>query len=151
MARWTKTPKERLLDKIEKRENGCWVWTAATNPQGYGLMVYKKRLISAHRISWMEHVGEIQDGLYVCHRCDNPLCINPDHLFLGSQKENMDDMIRKGRQIHPRGEDFNKSKLTWEAVRHIRSSDMTGYALAKMYGVGKNTIYAILKNRTWKE
>lgn len=151
MARWTKTPLERLLDKIVKAQNGCWEWIAAKNPAGYGVMVYKNGVRLATRISWMEHIGEIPDGMMVCHKCDNPACVNPDHLFLGTQRDNMEDMIRKGRQYHPSGEEFNKSKLNWDAIRDIRTSDMTGYALAKKYGVGKSTVYAILHNRTWKE
>lgn len=151
MARWTKTPLERLLDKIVKAENGCWIWTAAKNPAGYGVMVYKKNLRLATRISWMEHVGEIPEGMNVCHRCDDPACINPEHLFLGTQRENMHDMIGKGRQYHPSGEDTHNCRLSWDKVRHIRSSGLPGTELARLYGVKKNTIYSVLKNRTWKE
>jgi len=88
--------KKRLLKHI-KIENECWNWIGAKARHGYGASIYKGKLIPAHRLSYMIFKGEINDSKYVCHTCDNAKCINPDHLWLGTQKENMHDMIKKNR------------------------------------------------------
>ena len=100
--------RSRLKSKIKKDDNGCWVWTGSLHkPMPYG----RVRLRSfaghptrftwrAHRASYIAFKGNIPEGMYVCHSCDNPSCINPDHLFLGTHQDNMDDMHAKGRYIH---------------------------------------------------
>jgi hypothetical protein len=151
MPRWTKTPKERLFEKSTPAENGCIEWTGSANGKGYGMMVYKGHIRAAHRISWMEHFGDIPGNMLVCHRCDNPKCINPMHLFLGTNQDNMNDMKRKGRQYTPKGEDHARSKLTWDAVRDIRTSSDSAMMLAKRYGVSDMTIYYVKTGKGWKE
>jgi len=96
---------------IEK--DGCWEWTLHRNHSGYGLTHIGGKTRYAHRLMWEEVNGKIPEGMYVCHKCDNPSCINPDHLFLGTQLENMQDMVRKGRSA--RG-DKHKSHLHPESV-----------------------------------
>ena len=77
--------------------SGCWLWKRAINSAGYGLIGKEGKLYTAHRISWELHNGPIPEGIQVCHKCDVKYCVNPDHLFLGTQKDNMDDAVRKGR------------------------------------------------------
>lgn len=149
MPRWTKTIHERFFDKVEKTDS-CWIWTGAKNRKNYGMFVYKGRVHMSHRVSYMEWKGEIPDGKLVCHTCDNPSCVNPDHLFVGSNQDNMDDMKSKGRQRFLTGENNKNSKLTWQQVREIRSSDESVLTLAKKYGVSDVTIYYVLKEG-WKE
>lgn len=90
-----KTPEQRYFENVEIKE-GCWGWRAATNRKGYGRF-YSKHTQSAHRFSWIIHKGKIPDGLFVLHKCDNPPCTNPEHLFLGTNLDNIRDMIAKGR------------------------------------------------------
>lgn len=92
-----------IMNRVEQEPNtGCWLWTGAVIPvSGYGQMRYGKGTPKkAHRVSYEIFVGPIPDGLYVCHRCDTPLCVNPDHLFLGTAKDNAQDAMRKGRYAH---------------------------------------------------
>ena len=89
----------RFLEMYEPDPyTGCWNWTESTAPNGYGRMSYNGTTDYAHRLSWNAHFGVIPDGLHVLHRCDNPTCVNPEHLFLGTHQDNMDDMMRKGRR-----------------------------------------------------
>src|SRR5687767_4720826 len=87
---------ERFWEKVRKTD-GCWLWTASRNAKGYGQIMYQRRPIHAHRVSWQLANGPIPDGLCVLHRCDNPQCVNPGHLFLGTIVDNNRDMFAKGR------------------------------------------------------
>lgn len=145
---------ERFWDNVNKTFN-CWEWMTSTT-YGYGQTFYKGKNSRAHRVSWELTYGEIPDGLCVLHKCDNPRCVNPDHLFLGTQKDNIHDMMRKGRKpipVYLRGEDSHLSKLTWDKVDTIRrlnkSQGIKAPTIAKMFNVTKQTIYYILKGHTW--
>lgn len=95
------------------KSGDCWLWTGATDHNGYGKVDYRtplRRTLGAHRISWMLRYGDIPNGLKVLHKCDNPKCVNPDHLFLGTHQDNMDDMVAKGRQ----------KSLSWEEQKRRR-------------------------------
>lgn len=152
-----KSVRERLLSWHEKRADGCWVWTAAKDARGYGhikIMRDGRRISTkAHRVSYMEFKGEIPPGLCVCHHCDNPSCINPDHLFLGTHRDNSADCISKGRHAH--NETHGRAKLTEEQVRFCRfvykkqHSLLGCNALARVFGVDHMTMRVLLDEKTW--
>lgn len=89
---------KRFFDKVEKTDY-CWIWTGGGRGQGYGALKFKGKIVDAHRVSYELHYGEIPKGMFVCHTCDNRKCVNPDHLFLGTQKDNMRDCKNKGRLV----------------------------------------------------
>lgn len=92
---------QRFFNKIEKSEDGCWLWKAGSRGNGYGAFKLHHKTIDAHRISWMLHYGDIPNGMFVCHKCDVRQCVNPDHLFLGTNSDNMKDCYRKNRMTLP--------------------------------------------------
>ena len=134
---------ERFSSKINKNKNGCWEWIGQKDSHGYGKFINNGREEKASRVSYKFHSGTIPRGMNVCHTCDNPSCVNPKHLFLGTQKDNMIDACKKGRIC---------SKLKEKDVREIRSKrgDYTRRQLAKKYKVSPDTIKSIMCNRTWK-
>lgn len=135
------------------KKNGCWIWNASSNSAGYGLMRINYEYILAHRLSWMIYKGEIPAGLCVLHNCDIPACVNPDHLFIGSQKENIKDMISKNRNSCGIGEKNGHSILSEKIVLEIRNKYIpkkySMRMLAKEYGVTPQNIFSIVKNKTW--
>lgn len=128
---------------------GCWEWTASKTSSGYGKIFVVGKLRAAHRVSYEMRHGAIPNGMRVLHRCDNPACINPDHLFLGSDADNVADMISKGRQ--QKGSRHYKAKLSENDVRAIRSAkNETPNNLAKQFGVTAATISFIRSGKIWK-
>lgn len=100
-AKWAATLPERFWAKVSKTE-GCWEWQGTHDARGYGrLCVAGRKAALAHRIAWKLTHGELDDALVVCHRCDNPTCVRPDHLFIGTQADNVADMVAKGRHLSP--------------------------------------------------
>jgi len=144
----------RFEDKFIKRANGCWLWISSHNKSGYGLLWINRKGIKAHRIAYTLYKGIIPFGMHVLHRCDNPPCVNPDHLFLGTQTDNNLDRDKKGRNNVARGEDTALAKLTTKDVLAIRKSYIpyknSSVKLAKKYGVKHSTILNIISNKTWK-
>lgn len=150
---------KRFLDKVNK--NGpniigtkCWAWTASVNNKGYGKFGIDYKVKVASRVSYCLFKGEIPEGICVLHRCDNPLCVNPDHLFLGTQLDNIKDMHDKKRRRCGIGERQGKARLTEKQVIDIRRSfsigEKTRSELAKQYGVAYGTIFAIIANTAWR-
>lgn len=148
-----KSAAERFWAKVQKTET-CWVWTAARNSDGYGAFGYKGKVKGAHIVSYDMNIGSIPDGLCVLHKCDNPPCVRPDHLFLGTKKDNMDDCVQKDRRINHTGEKNGQSRLTDAQVVEMRaryrSGGATQKALAQEYGVSLFTIYEIVRGLRFK-
>lgn len=150
---------DRFWSKVEVGEaDECWPWLAACKRDGYGLfrVASDESMWNAHRVAWTLTHGEIQGGLFVLHRCDNPPCVNPAHLFLGTHADNMADKVAKGRSSFPQpkkqGEGHPLAKLTEGDVAAIRATPMirgSGRALARRFGVAPSTITLIRQGRIW--
>jgi hypothetical protein len=148
------TPKqiERFEAKFTPEPmSGCWLWFGAHNDRGYGSVNFNKVREEAHRIAWRIYCGPIGDGLSVCHRCDNPACVNPDHLFLGTQTDNMRDCSNKGRVKipHHKGEQNSSAKLTDALVRQIRAGGSLRY-WNRITGVSMTSIGYARSGKTWR-
>lgn len=143
---------ERFFAKVDKTgPDGCWNWTAGLLSSGYGKFSVRNRAVGAHRVSWELANGPIPKGMWVLHRCDNRMCVNPDHLFLGTSSDNIRDMDAKGRRVILTGEAHHRSKLKAEQVREIRSSQEPITNLANRYGVNWITVYDAKIGKTWKD
>ena len=148
------TLSERFWQKVDRRGvDDCWEWMASKR-LGYGRIRVDGKSKSAHRLSWTMHNGKIPDGMQVLHRCDNPSCVNPQHLFLGTVADNVADMLSKGRQKWLSGEETRSSKLTSGDVLDIRRMYSTGnytYSeLAEMFSVSESNVGCIVNRETWK-
>ena len=142
------TPIERITNKIKKcTDTGCWNWLGTKTIRGYGQLIIDGQKLYAHRVSYALFHGELPRTLNVCHKCDNVQCVNPDHLFLGTQKDNLQDMSAKGRST--RGERNPQAKLTADVIKEIRDNATPNEQLAKQYGVSRRTISAIKKKERW--
>jgi hypothetical protein len=147
---------ERFWSKVDKSD-ACWVWTGMRNDSGYGLFILKGRYLRAHRIAFQLTSGNVPQGICVCHHCDNPPCVRPDHLFLGTVADNNADMVAKGRnrnKVHL-GEQNGQSKLTSKQVDEIRfryaAGGITQRELARQYGVSNSLIGHIVTRRFWRD
>lgn len=156
---WSKASKtERLramTEKFEKyviRQEGCWDWSGCIHHSGYAPFKALKQMF-AHVASWIIHNGPIKKGLHVLHSCDNKKCTNPKHLFLGTPKDNTQDMLQKGRGNKPIGSSHKNSKLNEEKVREIKkllSLGVTMVRLQKDFSISKGALAAIKNGITWK-
>lgn len=157
---------ERLDPRVDRSggNDACWLWRGNTDEYGYGRIAFRGKDYLAHRASYLLAHGDLPDDLLVCHTCDNPPCVNPAHLFLGTHQDNSDDKIRKGRLLvgeqhpvkkhpgcMPRGERHHAAKLTEGIVREIRSrADAPVSLLAHEYGVSVTAIYDVRARRRWQ-
>lgn len=150
---WSKVNKNGSVPSHMPHLGRCWEWTAGIC-MGYGAFFMNGCNSGAHRISWKITNGEIPDGLFVLHKCDNRLCVNPSHLFLGTQQDNIDDMILKERIISPLGEDNGQHKLNDRQVIEIRQAyengDFNTNKMAYKYGVSGTLIRLIVRRKIWK-
>ena len=145
------TLEERFFSKTTPEPNtGCLLWTGSTTDKGYGRFHRGRRneVRKAPRVAWEISHGQIPEGLHVLHRCDTPPCVEVRHLFLGTNSQNMLDMLRKGRQA--RGEQFSHAKLTEEAVIAIRASNRSQRDMAIQFGVSTSLISLVRRREKWK-
>lgn len=148
---------------VPEPNSGCWLWLGHV-PTKYGTMSVGGKSVRAHRLSFEMHKGPIPDGLYVCHTCDVPTCVNPDHLFLGTHLENMQDMARKGRNLknnslaapgkvtRPKGERHSQAKVSQRDIEAIRARHAAGERqadLAKTFGLHRTQVCRIVNNKSW--
>lgn len=151
---------EYFWARVRKNDlTGCWNWIADKDKDGYGYAYlgktriegtkkYIKHRDKTHRLSWNMHNGAIPEGLCVLHKCDNPSCVNPDHLFIGTKKQNSEDMVAKQR--NQRGEQRPLAKVTEEQVREIRASKESLTKIGAKYGLAFQTVSQIKNRKTWR-
>lgn len=149
----TESDHHRLWERVRKGEHDkCWPWTATQDRDGYGVIDIDKKQHRVHRLMYFMSFGPFNSSLYVCHRCDVPSCVNPAHLFLGTNDDNMADMVSKGRQA--RGEGQADAKLTNNLVQNVRADYETGrYTMAELaerYDLGRSTVGRIVRGESWK-
>ena len=144
----------RFWAKVRRGADGeCWEWTSSGTRDGYGKFSIAKRKMSAHRVSWIIAFGSIEDGACVLHRCDNPSCVNPGHLFIGTKKDNVEDMRSKGRQRWIKAGE-KRIKLSREQVEMLRSDKANGASspqLAARYGISESHARRIANGSKWRE
>ncbi len=128
-------------------DTNCWLWVA--NSWVYGIFWYKGRPVGAHRFAYMAYKGKIPQGKSVLHSCDTPLCVNPSHLFLGTQKENIDDMFQKKRANKARGIRNGHAKLTEKKVRAIRNAEGLQREIAEDFDVDQSLVSLIKGRKIW--
>lgn len=146
-------PEKRFWSYVDKSGH-CWLWGGAKEKHGYGYFGFRGRIQKAHRVAYLLTFGAIPDGMNVCHHCDNPSCCRPEHLFIGTQKNNVDDMIRKGRYRNRNlfGSAAPWSKLSEKDVLSIRERGLKSVsfvALAKEYGISTTSVFDAFHGRTW--
>ena len=140
----------RFEAKFKKLRKGkCWQWTACINYLGYGEFGWGDKTVRAHRAAWVLYKGPIPLGKFVLHKCDNRACVNPDHLFLGTQIDNIKDMVKKGRQAGARGEANHGAKITKEQARAIKNDKRGASVIAAEYGLDYTHIWRIRTGRNW--
>lgn len=147
-----KTVEQRFLQYVQVAASGCWLWTGFVNERGYGKFRFRGKKMRAHRVAWILFRGEVPDGLKVCHTCDVTRCVNPDHLFVGTQAVNLADMRAKGR--HACDTTQNRNKLQPSQVLELRQRVASGEAqlrIAEEFGVGPATVWNIVHRRTWAD
>lgn len=153
---------DRFSEKYQIAENGCWIWQGGKRG-GYGYFWYGQAHDNAHRVSYRLFKGEIEEGLFVCHSCNNKLCVNPDHLYLGNQSRNIKDAFKDGLCVGKKGETNPMAKLTEEQVKEIREkySYIVQYgrnkprglptykSIGKEYGISEKQASDLLKNKSY--
>lgn len=143
--------KVKILENIKIDGKGCWLWQGTKHRQGYGLISYNRKPSLLHRVSWIVYIGELPKGMKICHSCDVPSCCNPSHLFLGTQKDNINDANKKGR-LKP-GILPIRNKLNWDQVQEIKRLHSIGInrkELRQKFHVSQTCIAKILRGDSWK-
>lgn len=143
---------ERFMNKVLQTDT-CWNWTGYRNSYGYGKFCLNKKIDFAHRVSFTLFKGEIPKGMCILHSCDNPRCVRPQHIRLGTHKENMEDKVAKNRQHKPNGELNGRSKLKNHDVSELlvlHAFGFSGVELAKQFDISIAVVSTIINNRSWK-
>lgn len=155
MSDWHLSRKGSIKDRLlahRKIEGDCWIWTGSATRDGYGVLAHKGKQKRVHRLSYEEFIGEINEGFFVCHKCDTPLCFNPNHLFIGTPKENTIDSSKKGRLATIKGESHKNAKLKnadIKTILQLRNGGMKLRELSEIYGVSFQLISEITRGRRW--
>jgi hypothetical protein len=146
--------KDLLFQNVVKKDSGCWEWTKFRNKAGYGMMRVGTSMHLTHRLAWGATHGPMERGLCVLHKCDNPACMNPDHLFLGTRYDNAQDCVMKNRQTRMKGESNGMAILTEKQVRLLRDMHLEFGApqilLAKIANVTTTNMSSLLSGKTWR-
>lgn len=153
MIEYTPVFAERFWSKVGDTTEGCWVWQASKDTRGYGHVWFDGQLFRAHRVAWELTNGPIPEGLVVLHECDFRPCVNPKHLRLGTQRDNIHDAIAKGRNVTLPGTKNGRAQLTEDQVREIRRRHAAGECVrtfAQEYGVAESTVYHVTQQISWK-
>lgn len=155
LAAWHTEMPTRFWARVDKRgPDECWPWLGHLNQHGYGMCAGRGLIAdNAHRWAWRLARGEIPAGLWVLHRCDNRVCVNPDHLWLGTAKDNTQDMLAKGRNRPPIGERAGNTKLTAEDIVSIRTAVSAGekqLTIARRVGISRSAVSGIARRRRWR-
>lgn len=134
-----------VLTRVKKDgTSGCWIWTGCKNNKGYGQVKFNGKTHFTHRLSYYFYFGQLLEGQEICHKCDNPICCNPDHLFLGTTRDNMIDCLLKGRR--------SASKLNAEKVKMIREMHLNGIdrsVLMHQFNISRNALNDVISGRSW--
>lgn len=143
-------PKAYFLSRSWRDANDCWNWIGNTDKNGYGVIERDGKKLFAHRVS-LHSTGINVTDRFVCHKCDNPACVNPDHLFAGTPSDNVQDMISKGRKVEAdrKGTKNPNSKLNENLVREIASAEGSQQQIADRFGISQRTVSRIKRNETW--
>lgn len=142
-------PEDRLLKSVDKTES-CWVWTKSTRA-GYGQVHYRGKRWSAHRLFYTLFTGNIPEGMLVCHACDNKLCVNPNHLYVGTHTNNNQDTYKRNRMPPKQGHNArNVAKLSLEEALKIKYSDIPSKELEGLFKINQSQISRIRSGKTWK-
>lgn len=154
MGRKTRDPRERFWEKVNKDgptlrpELGpCWIWSASLRKDGYGQVHFRGQARAAHKVAWILERFELGRGECVCHACDNPACVRPDHLFVGTHEDNVRDKVAKGR--HPTGSNCWQAKLSDEDVGAIRAAVLGGQSqklVAAQFGINQGYVSKLVSN-----
>jgi hypothetical protein len=141
-----------IWKRIIKQHDGCWIWQGAKDKDGYGWITILQKMYKVHRVAWSLCNGPIPEDMFICHHCDNPSCCNPAHLFLGTNSDNMQDMLGKGLGNKAKGERVFNAKLNEEAVMKIKAAygTKTQREIAKEFGITFQNVNMIIHGKTWK-
>lgn len=140
---------EFLKKRIKISDDGCWIWQKSTR-EGYGRFLKNGKAYGAHVFSYLIYHGKIENGLQVNHTCHNRTCVNPDHLYAGTQKQNVSDMQSAGRANYKAGEENGNSRITEGVAKEIYKAEGVGRVVAEKFGVSISLVYAIKKKQIWK-